>query len=139
MRDVMLITHFIGISMFIGTGFAFMFLEIFNAKLEKDEKLKFTKRILPLSRMGHIGLFILIMSGGYLGTPYWKVMDNLPLFRVKLLLVLLLIIVISVMAVFTRKAKKGNEEYYFKKIEPLSKISFLLGFSIIILAVMNFH
>ena len=139
MRDIMLVIHFIGLAMFIGTGFAFLFLEVSNAKLKKEELLVFSLRLLPLSTMGKIGLVLLILSGGYLMTPYWQVLGNMPMLIAKLLAVVLVTIAIIVMAYYSKKAKTESTEHYLKKVEPYSKVSFILGFAIIVLAVFTFH
>jgi len=139
MRDVMLIVHFIGLAMGIGTSFAFMFLGIASAKMEKSEALKFSINSLALSRMGHIGLALLIISGGYLMTPYWSVLSTMTLLMAKLGLVLVLILLIGIITMNANKAKKGDAETYLKKIEPLGKISLLVGLTIIVLAVYVFH
>ena len=136
MREVMLIVHFIGLAMFVGTGFAFLFLEIANSKLEKQEHLKFSLRILPLSKMGKIGLALLIFSGGYLMTPYWSVLSELPMLITKLVAVIIICIVIFIMSMYSKKEKS---EYYLKKIEPYGKVSFILGIAIVILAIFTFH
>ena len=135
MRDVMLIVHFIGLAMGIGTSFAFMFLNIASAKLEKGEALKFGINSLVLSRMGHIGLALLIISGGYLMTPYWSVLSTMPFLMAKLGLVLVLILLVVILSIYAKKAKKGDAETHLKKIEPLGKISLLVGLTIIVLAV----
>ncbi|MCO5251696.1 MAG: hypothetical protein M9949_09795 [Candidatus Kapabacteria bacterium] len=139
MRDVMLIVHFIGLAMGIGTSFAFMFLGIASAKMEKSEALKFSINSLALSRMGHIGLALLIVSGGYLMTPYWSVLSTMPLLMAKLGFVLVLILLIVILSMYAKKAKKGDAETYLNKIEPLGKISLLVGLTIIVLAVYVFH
>ncbi|MCG8328428.1 MAG: hypothetical protein MI974_12115 [Chitinophagales bacterium] len=146
MRDTMLIIHFIGIAMFIGTGFAFMFLEIANSKTkEKEEALRFTLKTFALSKMGHIGLALLLLSGFYLMNPYWSNLTYIPLLLAKLILVAVLAIVIGIIASLAKKAekakkaKKGNAEMHLKKLEIFSKISFILGIAIVILAVLAFH
>ncbi len=139
MRDIMLIVHFIGVAMFVGTGFAFMFLEIGNSKLEKSESVKFTLRTFALSRMGHIGLFLLLISGFYLITPFWQSLGSNLLLIVKLVLVLILSLVIGIMASLSKKALKGDTEKYLKKLEGYSKISFILSLAIVVLAVLVFH
>lgn len=139
MRDVMLIVHFIGLAMGIGTSFAFMFLGIASAKMEKSEALKFSINSFALSKMGHIGLALLIISGGYLMTPYWSVLSTMPLLMAKLALVLVLILLIGIITMNANKAKKGDAETHLKKIEPLGKISLLVGLTIIVLAVLVFH
>lgn len=139
MREVMLMIHFIGVAMFIGTGFAFLFLEVSNSKLDKQELLKFSLRLLPLSKMGQLGLVLLILSGGYLMTPYWQVIGNMPMLIAKLVAVGLIAITVVVMGYYSRKAKSNQPERYLKKIEPFSKVSFVLGFVILLLAVFTFH
>ena len=109
MRDTMLIIHFIGIAMFIGTGFAFMFLEIANSKTkEKEEALRFTFKTFALSKMGHIGLALLLLSGFYLMNPYWQNLTYIPLLLAKLILVAVLAVIIGIISSLARKAKKGN-------------------------------
>jgi hypothetical protein len=56
MRDVMLIVHFIGLTMSLGTGFANLFLGMAATKLEPAERGKFMSNALILMRMGHTGL-----------------------------------------------------------------------------------
>lgn len=139
MRDIMLIVHFIGLAMGIGTSFAFMFLGIASAKMEAAEGQKFRLNSFALSRMGHIGLAILIISGGYLMTPYWRALSSTPLLMAKLILVLVLAAMIGIVSVHARKAKQGQAEIHLKKIENLGKITMLVGLAIVILAVLVFH
>ncbi|HEY3429029.1 MAG TPA: hypothetical protein VGK39_00040, partial [Cyclobacteriaceae bacterium] len=76
MRDLMLILHFIGLTMSLGTGFANLFLSFAAAKLEPAERGKFMANALILMRMGHTGLGLLLISGFYLITPYWKILGD---------------------------------------------------------------
>lgn len=87
MREVMLILHFIGLTMGLGTGFAHGFLGIAASKMSPDEATRFRMHSLVLSRMGHIGLALLIVSGLYLITPYWAMLPHSPLLITKLSLV----------------------------------------------------
>lgn len=139
MREVMLIVHFVGLAMGLGTSLAFMFLGIASAKMEPAEAGKFRLNILSLSRMGHIGLALLIISGGYLMTPFWGMLSSSPLLIAKLVLVLWLAVLIGVIGVFARKAKQGEPEIHLKKIEPIGKIALLTTLTIVVLAVYFFH
>lgn len=139
MREVMLILHFIGLAMGIGTSFAFMFLGIASSKMEKAEGLKFSLNALALSRMGHIGLTLLVISGLYLMTPYWKALPQMPLLIAKLVLVLVLGALIGVITSAGKKAKAGDAEAQFNKISTLGRFSLLTGLAIVILAVLIFH
>jgi uncharacterized membrane protein len=139
MREAMLIIHFIGLAMGIGTSFAFMFLGIKASSLEKEESVKFSLNTLVLSRMGQIGLTLLVLSGGYLMTPYWKVLGSMPLLIAKLVLVLVLGAVVGIASSKAKKAAAGNTEEELKKIRPLGMIGLATGLAIVVLAVLVFH
>jgi len=47
--------------------------------------------------MGHIGITMLIISGLYLMTPFWKTLNARPLLITKLILVLVLTVSIIVL------------------------------------------
>ena len=135
----MLIIHFLGLAMALGTSFAFFFLGVAGSKMEKEERQRFTFDTFALSRMSHIGLTLLILSGLYMMTPYWKTLGERPLLIAKLSMVLVLIISISVMSVYSSRAKKGEPEANLKKIANLGKVSLITGMIIVMLAVLNFH
>ena len=139
MKDVMLIIHFIGLAMGIGTSFAFMFLGIASSKMERKEGLKFTMNTFALSKMGHIGLTLLIISGLYLMTPYWKSLSQSPLLIAKLVLVLVLATLIGLISSAARKAKSSDADRHLKRIQMLGKITLLAGVTIVSLAVFVFH
>ncbi len=139
MRDVMLILHFIGLAMGLGTSFAFMFLGIAAGKMEKAEAQKFRLQSFSISIMGHIGLTLLIVSGLYLMTPFWVILASTPLLIVKLVLVLALAALVGIISSRARKAALGDTEVLLRKIEPLGKISLLLALTIVVLAVLVFH
>lgn len=139
MREVMLILHFIGLTMGLGTSFAHAFLAIATAKMTQEEAAKFQLHSLVLSRMGHIGLTLLIISGLYLITPYWKVLPSYPLLILKLVLVAILVLLITLIALSTKRAKQGNAEAELKKMEKFGKLTLLIGLAIVVLAVYIFH
>jgi hypothetical protein len=78
MRDAALILHFIGIAMGIGTSFAFMFVGIAASKMASEEAKTFQINAFSLSKMGHTGLTILVLTGLYLMTPYWEILPSSP-------------------------------------------------------------
>lgn len=139
MREFMLILHFIGLAMGLGTSFAFMFLGIASAKLEKSEALKFTIHSFAISRMGHIGLALLIISGLYLMTPYWGNLADMPLLIGKLVLVVVLAVMIGFITKISNQAKSGDTEQHLKRIETFGKVSLITSLAIVILAVLVFH
>lgn len=140
MRDVMLIFHFIGLAMGLGTGFAHAFLGSAAAKMSPDESKKFLTHTLVLSNMGHIGITLLLISGFYLITPYWKVMGDYPLLMVKLGLVGVLILLIAMINIAGKKAKQGHDvEKQLKKMKALGKGTLITALAIVIVAVNVFH
>ena len=139
MREFMLIIHFIGLAMGLGTSMAYMFLGIASAKLEAQDALKFQLNSLALSRMGQIGLILLIISGLFLMEPYWGILRDTPLLIAKLTLVLILAAVLVVMNSIIGRAKKGDTETHLKKMAPLGRSTLLISLIIVALAVYIFH
>ena len=139
MREAMLIVHFIGLTMGLGTGFAHAFLGMAASKMSPEDATKFRLNSLVISRMGHIGITLLLISGFYMITPYWKVLSSMPLLIVKLCLVAVLIVLISLIGAAAKKAKQGDAAAQFKKMETLGKLTLLVGLAIVIVAVKVFH
>ena len=139
MRVAMLVVHFLGLAMGLGTSFAFMFLGIAGSKMEKEEGQKFALNTFALGTMGHIGLAMLIISGLYLMTPFWGGLASQPLLTAKLILVVVLTITVSLLSIYNKRARKGDTESNLKKIESLGKVSLLSGITIVILAVLIFR
>jgi uncharacterized membrane protein len=139
MRETMLILHFIGLAMGMGTGFAHAFLGAATTKMSKEEATKFRLNTLVLGKMGHIGIALLLISGFYLITPYWKVLTSTPLLMVKLALVLILIVLITMINIAGKKAMNGDAERHFKKMKTMGKLTLIISLGIVIVAVNIFH
>jgi len=139
MRETMLILHFIGLTMGLGTGFAHAFLGTAISKMSPEEGTKFHLHTLVLARMGQVGIGLLLISGFYMITPYWKVIGNMPILMIKLGLVAILIVLVTLLGIAGKKAKQGDAERQFKKIAVLGKITLLVGIAIVVMAVMTFH
>ena len=139
MRELVLIIHFMGLAMALGSGFANLFLGVVASKLEPAERGSFMSKIMILGRMGQIGLGLLLLSGFYLINPYWNVISMMPFFIVKLSLVALLLIMVSIILFLLNKSKKQNNPAILAKIKPLGIINFILGICIVIFAVLTFH
>lgn len=135
----MLIFHFIGLTLGMGTGFAHAFLGAATTKMSADEVIKFRLNTLVLGRMGTIGIVLLLISGFYLITPYWKVLSSMPLLMVKLTLVAILITLISLIGISGKKAKNGDAERQLKKMATLGKLTLIISLAIVIVAVNIFH
>lgn len=139
MREAMLILHFVGLVMGLGTSFAMLFLGMASAKMEPAKGREFMVNATVVSRMGQIGLVILLISGGYLMTPYWAALPEQPLLVVKLLLFLVLGGLIGILSSKARKARAGDAEAQLKAMAPLGRLAMLTGVAIVVLAVLVFH
>ena len=139
MREFMLIIHMLGLTMGLGTSFGYMFLGIAASKMQKDEGIKFILQTFSLSKMGNTGIILLILSGGYLITPYLPSLTDMPFLIAKLSLVAVLIVLIILLNIMSNKARKGDAEKYLKKIRIMGQFSMLTAISIVILAVLNFR
>ena len=138
MRDIMLITHFIGLAMGVGTSFAMMFLGIAASKLEPEERGKFILNASIVTRMGHIGITLLFLSGGYLMNPYWSSLGERPLLIAKLALFLVLGALIGIMTSKLKKAKAGDTSQLLV-VKKMGPFTLLTAVTIVVLAVLNFH
>lgn len=138
MRETALILHFIGLAMGLGTSFAFMFLGIAAKKLEIPERAKFMGTALILTRMGHIGLTLLLLSGGYLMTPYLSNIGNMPLFITKLVLFVILGALVGILSSAGKKAVAGDTSK-FLLMAKLGPFGLITGLLIVVMAVLTFH
>lgn len=125
--------------MAVGTGFANIFLGTVAAKLPPAERGSFMSKTMVLVRMGQTGLGLLILTGFYLITPYWAVLSSMPTLIAKLTFVALQVIMVTVTSLLVRKAKKENNPALFTKLKPLGILTFVLGITIVVLAVVTFH
>ncbi|MEP7266520.1 MAG: hypothetical protein ABI844_02755 [Saprospiraceae bacterium] len=140
MKEIALIIHFIGLAMGLGTSFAFLFLGIAARKMEANAGRTFMLNTYSLSRMGYIGLTLLIVSGLYMMTPYWKMLGSMPLLMTKLILVLALGALLGIMGSTMKKIKNGGPEAesLSLRMQRLGPITLLLTLTIITLAVLIF-
>ena len=139
MRNIVLIVHFIGLAMGVGTSLAHMFLGIANARIEKKEAQKFALNAFALNKMGVIGLILLLISGIYLIIPYWDNLANMPMLIAKLILVLVLVVLMFVILNYAGKALKGDPDKFLKRLQSVGPIVLLISITIIILTVITFN
>lgn len=139
MRDLMLFIHFFGLVLGMGSGFASLFISIYNKNIPKEEGPKFMLKLRSLGYMGLTGTILLVISGGYLATPYWSVINTMPLFIAKLVLVVVLIVLVLLIDRQWRKAVRSGAGSDLKLIPILGKILFPIGILILLFAVLQFH
>ncbi|MEO8588614.1 MAG: hypothetical protein ABI432_04535 [Flavobacteriales bacterium] len=139
MREPILMLHFIGLAMGLGSGLAFLFLGMAAGKMEPAKRAEFLLNAFPIARMGQFGLLLLVLTGGYLMTPYWGALAFTPLLVAKLSLVLVLGAVVGINSSYARKARQGNAAMYMAKIAVLGRVALLTSLTIVVLAVLVFR
>lgn len=139
MKDILLILHFIGLAMAMGTSFANLFLGPPLARLPKEEAIRILLHNSILVRMGQIGLVLLIVSGILLLIPLWETLSHCALFLTKMGLVVILTILVILIGGHVKKAKMADPEIHLPKVPPLGKLAFIIGIAIVVLAVLVFH
>ncbi|MCB9244985.1 MAG: hypothetical protein H6606_01025 [Flavobacteriales bacterium] len=137
LKEISLFLHFIGLAMGLGTSFAFMFLGMAASKLEPDDRLKFMKQIMSLSRMGHIGLALLLLSGLGLLAGRWDLLSTNYFFMAKMLLFLLLSALIGITSSAGKKFAKGDVSQAYR-IQRVGKFTMPIALLIVALAVYIF-
>lgn len=139
MREIMLIVHFLGLAMGLGTSIGFIFLGKAASKLKQEERIKITENSFALGRMGQIGIGLLILSGLYLMTPFWSILPSDILLQLKLILVFILVSFLIIIAITINIAIQKDTKTYLKKIQMLGRLALLIALTIVVLAVFIFH
>jgi uncharacterized membrane protein len=141
MYETLLILHFIGLALGVGTSFAMLTLGFAAASLEPAERGKFMLRASLLSKNGSIGLALLILSG--LGILFYRGVGNVMqwgggAFHAKLTLVLVLCGLVGYMQVTLKKARQGGGPELMAKLRMLGRVGLAVSVLIVILAVVAF-
>lgn len=136
----LLILHFIGLALGLGTSFAMFTLGLAARDLPGPERGKFMLRASLLGKNGSYGLLLLILSG--LGMTFTRGFSNTmawggPAFHTKLLLVVVMVGVVGVMQVSLKKAR-GGDTAALARLPKLGRIGMLLSVAIVVLAVIAF-
>jgi uncharacterized membrane protein len=139
MRDFMLILHFLGLILGMGAGFTNLFIASSNKNMDREEASKFFLKLRVTGYLGLTGIILLILSGGYLMTPYWTSLGSMPLLITKLILVGILLILIIMMDIRWRKAVKNGGGPDLAALPKLGRFALPIGLAIVILAVSVFH
>lgn len=139
MREAMLFVHFIGLAMGLGTSFAMMFLAKAALKLDPAKRGEFMMTAMAVTRMGHIGLGLLILSGGYLMTPWWGGLGEMPYMQVKLLLVIVMTGLIGWNTMLGKRMLVGDPVANQRRIKLIGTGILFSALAIVGLAIATFH
>jgi len=142
MLDFLLILHFIGLALGVGTGFAMLTLGLATADMAPADRGAFMRRASVLTRNGAMGLTLLIVSGvGLVLTRGVSVVMAWggPMFHIKLTLVAIMIGVFGYMQVLLRQSRAADGAAAAARLPILSRVMLVLGVSVVIFAVLAFH
>lgn len=139
MKDAMLIVHFIGLAMGLGTSIGMMVLGMASAKMEKEEGKKFMLNATALVKMGQTGLVLLLVSGLYLIQPFLADLGENYLLITKLVLFVVLSGLIGMISAKARKAKAGDAGTHMAKVKPIGMLALFIALTIVVLAVLIFE
>ena len=142
MLDFLLILHFIGLALGVGTGFAMLTLGLSTADMPPADRGAFMRRASVITRNGAIGLTLLILSGvglvlvrGVAEVMAW----GGPMFHVKLTLVAIMIGVFGYLQVLLRQSRSADGAAAAARISIVSRVMLVLGVSVVVFAVLAFH
>jgi uncharacterized membrane protein len=141
MFQTLLVFHFLGLALGVGTGFAMMALGKASEDLPTEERTKFMLRAMVLSKNGSIGLLLLILSG--LGMMALKGFGAVlawggGLFHAKLTLVVVMMGVLGYMQVLAKKVRLAGGGPLMAKLPKAGATMLLLGIAVVTLAVFAF-
>ncbi len=142
MQDFLLVIHFIGLAMGVGTSFAMMRLGIATKDLSAAERGQFFRHAIAVSKNGSIGLGLLILSG--LAMLFTRGVGTVfasggIAFHIKLTLVLVLIGFLGFSQVRLKRFRENQDLAALGSVAKLGPLMLLTGLGIVISAVLAFH
>lgn len=146
MKDILLIVHFVGLSLGLGTGFSMMRLGAAAKDLDPAERGKFMSKVLTLSKNSAWGLVLLLASGIAMffmggGTALFRV-AGWP-FHTKLTLVVVLIGIFGAMQMTIAKLRKAapgpDAQAIAARLPKLGAAATSTSLLIVVMAVLSFH
>jgi hypothetical protein len=142
MQEVLLVFHFIGLALGVGTSFAMLRLGIVTKNLPPAERGLVLKHALSLGKNGSLGLVLLIATG--LGMLFTRGVSTVfgaggGAFHVKLTLVLVLSGLVGFSQVLTKRIREKQDPAALATMAKLGPAMLLTGLGIVVCAVLAFH
>lgn len=139
MDKVLFFLHIMGLVMGIPSLFGFLYLRIASAKMSSEEAARLTKDILPVKKLGYVGLAFMIITGIIMINPYWTALGSMPMLLAKLILVVFLIPMLVLLSIYSKKINQADNPKYLTWIKIFSGLSLIITIAIILLAVLSWH
>lgn len=141
MLEALLIAHFLGLVLGVGTTVSTFTLGLASKDMTPADRAAFMRRVMVLGRNGSIGLLLLLLSGvglvllnGVAATMAW----GGGFFHLKLTLVVILIGVFGYMQVLIRKTRGNDGAAAMARLPLVSRFMLLLSIAIVVVAVLGF-
>ncbi len=139
LNHFLLVLHFVGLAMGLSVSFSTMVMAGLIEKAAPAEKPVLGRFPFAMSRVGDIGLVLLIVSGvGLLFLKWGGFAAMRPIFHVKLTLVAALIGLIGYIHMLQKKIKAGDASAA-ATIQAVGKVAFVTALAIVISAVLAFE
>ena len=142
MRDIYLISHFIGLALGVGSNFFLLAMRLSTKSLSIEEQNKLMEKVRPATKLGSIGLLLIIISGLALLLPQWSnglILKKDGLFHTKLTLVFILVLLFGFLQILQKRVLSSGTIKTHNKLRSITLMMALLNTAIIIIAVYIFH
>ena len=142
MQDTLLIIHFLGLALGVGTSFAMMRLGMALRDAPPAERGQVMKYALSISKNGGVGLGLLLLSG--LLMLFTRGVSTVfasggPAFHLKLLLVVILSGLLGYSQVLVKRMREKRDPAAGATMQKIGPVMFFTGVGIVISAVLAFH
>jgi hypothetical protein len=141
-RQLLLILHFMGLAMGFSVSFANMVIGSMAAKAAPSDRAVMARIPPAMTRVGDIGLVLLLVSGLWMMFSYYGGFDAFSLlgwpFHVKITLVIVLLGLIGFIHSLMRKAQSGDVSAA-ALIPKVGRVAFLTAVTIVVMAVLAFN
>ncbi len=135
----MLIFHFIGLALSFGSMITFLVIRRSCSKVTFSESESLHNNIKQVMRLSHIGLGVMLITGGYLMTPYWALLGKMPLLHIKFTVYIIWYITLIVLSLYLRKARQSQLKICDPRIGFLNFVSLIFGLIAMSMAVIQFQ
>ena len=139
MKEIMLIIHFLGLVMTLGSVGSFLLIRKNSSQVNGYEYTRDLGIIKKFLKYAYIGIGVMILSGGYLMPPYWATFGAHPMIHVKMTLVVLWLLALIILGLVLRSAIRNENTAYNIRIGFYSTLSVVLGVAVVVSAVFSFH
>lgn len=140
--DILLLLHFIGLAMGVGTSFATFRLGLATRSMEKAERTRFMLTAFALGKNGSIGLALLILTGVgmmFVKGPGAVMAWGGGAFHAKLTLVVVLSGLFGYSQVLAKKARLAQGGPAMATLPKVGMAMLVISILIIVCAVFAFH